>query len=734
MYVVQLSDGREKEMTANVIAEKILEHCNDDGHTYSVLDSIIGHRCTQEALTKEQGWSVGKSNKTRKPTTAGWELLVVWKDGSNRWIPLSELKNSCPIEVAEYARSQNIDDEAAFAWWVPHTLRKKEAIMAKVKSRYWRTSEKFGLKLPHSVEEALKIDTENRNSHWRDAIKKELLNVKIAFEIYRDRDITPKMVREDSKLLPGYQEIKYHFVFDIKMDFTRKARLVAGGHTTETPSSITYSSVVSRDSMRIAFTMAQMLELDILSADIGNAYLNAPCREKIWVEAGPEFGESWKGCILLIKRALYGLKSSGAIWRNLLSSSMWALGFTSCIADPDVWLRPQIKPDGQEYYEYVLIYVDDIMCMSHKAKDIMLDISKLYKLKEPPAEPKTYLGANFSKQVVNGRSVWCMTCDEYVRESIQKVRMMLYNDGNGYNLTTKTHGLPWKSGYKPEIDITPLLQDEMVSRYQNLLGMLRWIVELGRIDILQEVSKLSSYNAAPREGHLLALYRIYSYLNRFPKSKLFYDVGYMDLESIFEDKDWSDFYPDAEEPIPDRAPSPRGPSVQTICFCDADHATNLATRRSHTGIVIYLMGVPIIWYSKRQNTIESSTFGSEFNALRIATDQIQAFRYKLRMMGIRVDEPTYVYVDNRSVSQCNIPEGQLQKKHNQVCYHRVRECIAMGMIRLGWIDRKFNVADLFTKHLDYNTRFRHIHRMIRVENMHINERCLDVMDMKEEEW
>jgi len=101
--------------------------------------------------------------------------------------------------------------------------------------------------------------------------------------------------------LQGYQEIKCHMIFDIKMDgnFTRKARLVAGGHTTKTPASSTYSSVVSRESVQVAFLLAALNDLDLFAANVGNAYLNAPCREKIWCRAGKEFGSN-EGCIMII--------------------------------------------------------------------------------------------------------------------------------------------------------------------------------------------------------------------------------------------------------------------------------------------------------------------------------------------------------------------------------------------------------------------------------------------------
>ena len=109
----------------------------------------------------------------------------------------------------------------------------------------------------------------------------------------------------------GYQKIPLHFVFDVKMDFTRKMQLVAGGHKTEALKTLTYSSIMSRDSMHIAFLLAALNDVDILSADIGNAYLNAPTREKVYAIASPEFG--WRqGQSVIIKRVLHGIKSSRA--------------------------------------------------------------------------------------------------------------------------------------------------------------------------------------------------------------------------------------------------------------------------------------------------------------------------------------------------------------------------------------------------------------------------------------
>ena len=165
----------------------------------------------------------------------------------------------------------------------------------------------------------------------------------------------------------------------------------------------------------------------------------------------------------------------------------------------------------------------------------------------------------------------------------------------------------------------------MVTQYQNMIGVLRWCVELGRLDINMEVALLSSYSAAPREGHLQAAYHIFAYLRKHLHSRNVFDHGlpYIDESQFTETTEkWKEFYGDVYEEIPPGQPEPRGNSVIITCFVDADHAGNLVTRRSHTGILIFLNKAPIIWYSKRQNTVEASTFGSEFNALRQAKEMI----------------------------------------------------------------------------------------------------------------
>jgi len=141
-----------------------------------------------------------------------------------------------------------------------------------------------------------------------------------------------------------------------------------------------------------------------------------------------------------------------------------------------------------------------------------------------------------------------------------------------------------------------------------------------------------------------------------------------------------------------------GNPVCIRAYVDANHAGNLANRRSHTGILIYVNNAPVVWYSKRQNTVETSSFGSEYVALRICTEMLESLRYKLRSFGIPIDGPADVFCDNQSVvTNSSVPASVLNKRHNAICYHRVREAQAAGTIRVGWIKGEFNLADLFTK-------------------------------------
>ena len=164
-------------------------------------------------------------------------------------------------------------------------MKTRNRIINKIKSRYWKKEYKFGILLPKNVDDAFRIDTLNDNHFWRNSIEKELKTVCVAYKPYKQNgeNITPEQIRaERQKHLIGYKEITCHFVFDVKLDgsFTRKARFCANGSKTDVPKALSYSSVVSRESVRIAFLLASLNDVEVSACDISCAYLNAPVGEK----------------------------------------------------------------------------------------------------------------------------------------------------------------------------------------------------------------------------------------------------------------------------------------------------------------------------------------------------------------------------------------------------------------------------------------------------------------------
>ena len=143
-------------------------------------------------------------------------------------------------------------------------------------------------------------------------------------------------------------------------------------------------------------------------------------------------------------------------------------------------------------------------------------------------------------------------------------------------------------------------------------------------------------------------------------------------EDTFQHCDWKEFYHGAEEPIPGNMPKPRGKGIDLRLFVDSNHAGDKRNRRSRTGFLIYLNTALIQWYSKAQSTCETSVFGAEFLAMKTDVDTLRGVRYKLRMMGVPVMGPTFIFGDNMSViNNTSRPESVLRKKCNEVCYHSV---------------------------------------------------------------
>jgi hypothetical protein len=221
---------------------------------------------------------------------------------------------------------------------------------AKLKANRTRPVYKYGFQIPRNHAEALRIDEKFGNTKWVDAEKLEIQQL-FEYNAFHDTGLgTP--------VPEGHTKIPTHFVYDVKHDGRHKARLVAGGHRTETPVDSVYSGVVSLAGIRIVTFLAELNDMELWSTDIGNAYLESYTKEKVAFVAGDEFGDL-AGHTFIIIKALYGLRSSGARWHDRLFDTLSALGFQPARSDPDIWMRP-----CGDHYEYIACYVDDLLIAS----------------------------------------------------------------------------------------------------------------------------------------------------------------------------------------------------------------------------------------------------------------------------------------------------------------------------------------------------------------------------------
>jgi hypothetical protein len=470
--------------------QKNYSQCDPDGNQYVLLDEILDHCRLPTAIRLADQKVVRANGRTYlKRLTIGWQICCQWKDGSSSWENLSDLKESHPIETSEYAKIIGVDHEPAFNWWVSHVLIKRDRIILIVKKhnpRFLKKTHKFGIEVPKTVKDALEIDRRNGNTVWADAIAKEMKDICVTFKILLNGQSAPI----------GYQRIFCHMIFDIKMeDFRRKARLVAGGHRTKAPATITYASVVSCEKVHIALLMAALNDLEVKIGDVLNAYITAPVTKNVWTVIGPKFG-SKAGKIAVIVRALYGLKSAGAAFSAHLASFMRQMGYTSCKADPDLWYEAETRPDNNfKYYAYILCYDNDILVMHHDPMTILDKINGYMPLKPSSVgDPDIYLGAKLcGTRLKNGIRAWGLSTPKYVAQAVTNCEQHLLKKlSNSYQLPSKAEN-PFPMDYCPEMDISNPLDPKCLSFYQHLIGVKQWIVELDCIDIATEIFLLSSH-------------------------------------------------------------------------------------------------------------------------------------------------------------------------------------------------------------------------------------------------
>ena len=252
----------------------------------------------------------------------------------------------------------------------------------------------------------------------------------------------------------------------------------------------TYLSVVSLRSLRMVMFIGELNGHEMRAGDIGNAYLLSKTSEKVCFVAGPEFGE-WAGHTLIIVKALYGLKSSGARYHEFWADEMHNEGWFPSKADPDVWMH-----DNGDHYEYLAVWVDDLFYVGKDANAFckLLD-KKGYKLKGV-GMPSYHLGGDFER-VKEPFEVLTWGSTTFVKKMFLKYEKMF-----GEPIGKSQIHAPLEPGDHPELDESRLCDDKEQRQYMSMVGDMQWAVALGCMDISVATVALSGFRAHPRVGHL----------------------------------------------------------------------------------------------------------------------------------------------------------------------------------------------------------------------------------------
>ena len=667
LYRVRFDDGKNRTYDYEELIE-LANHDDEEGVERWTFEKILNHQYSKDPKRKGR-----------------IDVQVKWQGFEEpTWEPMEVIKKDDPVTLAQYAKSKELLDQAKWKWaykYVKNDQKMQRMLrqMNLAKKRKVGIKYQFGIRVPRTIKEAYELDKLNNDTAWADAIEKEVRLLYDLFECF-------KLVPENEGPPEGYNKIPLLWAFAVKYDGRRRARCVAGGHKTPDLDEDLYSGVVNLETVRLAFIAAILMDLKVIAADVSSAYINAFTTEKVYVIAGPEFGQL-EGRKLIIVRALYGLKSSGARWHQKLADNLRDMGFYQCKADFDLWIR-----NMGDHYEYVAVIVDDLLIFSKDPDEIIKDLEKVfgYELKGV-GTPEYYNGADI--EFDEDRNCWTMSAKTYIKNVCERIEKLL-------NVTLKNYDSPLIVGDHPELDESDLMAGSEISIYQMLIGCAQWAVTLGRYDIQYATNTLARFANMPRDGHYQRALRLFGYLKHHVKGKIWMDPDDPCLDGIiFNKQNWKDLYPDAEEATDPDAPDPLiEKDVQITAMVDASHGSCYDTRRSVTGYIIMVGRSIIKWYSKRQNTVESSSYGSELVAMRIAVEAILEIRYKLRMMGIKIAPTSNLLCDNQAVIiNTQLPTSSLKKKHNSVAYHKCREAVAADIIRTAHISTHINVADVLTK-------------------------------------
>jgi len=437
-------------------------------------------------------------------------------------------------------------------------------------------------------------------------------------------------------------------VFTVKVDGSgsivkRKARLVAQGYTQVYGVDYweTFCPVIRRESLRVMFAIAVSNGWVIEQMDVVAAYLNGGLQETVFMSQPEGFASDDPNQVCLLKKSIYGLHQSGKVWSDFLCNVLLRLGFDFCDGDPCVFIKEGIML-GTYVDDLILIGEQDIVSLTKR------QLSEIVKIKDlGPA-------SHFVGFTIRRLSSERLTIDQgcYIEDTLKEFNM------------SECAGVasPCVPGNWPEEDNSEPF-DEVV--YRKAVGRLLDVANCTRPDIAFAVSRLSRFNHCPTIFKWKELKRVLRYL----KETLFFKLHFVKCNGVLN------------------------------AYCDADWANDKSDSISVGGCLIN-MGGPVIWRSKKQGLVATSTVMAEYISMYDCCRELDWHVEFLNEVRFCFRVPAVLFCDNQgAISIANSRKVSQQTKHIRFRYHFVRECVSLGTVVLKYVCSKENVADVFTKGL-----------------------------------
>ena len=300
-------------------------------------------------------------------------------------------------------------------------------------------------------------------------------------------------------------------------------------------------------------------------------------------------------------------------------------------------------------YEYIVIYVDDLLMASEKPQQNIKDLKEKFKLKIKGDGPlKYHLGCDYKP---DNDGTLAAQPTKYINKTLESCKKMFPNE-NFLNVTS----LLEKNDH-PERDNAELCNEEHITKYMCMIGQLQCTITLGRYEILTHVMSMPSFRLAPKIGHLKRLKRLYGYLAKTKHFAIRYRTKELEYSHLpKQEYEWTrTVYGNVKEEIPNDIPKQLRKRVITTTFLDANLLHDIVTGKLVTAVLHFVNTTPTHWFSKTQATVETATYGSEFIAAKTATGQIMDLRNTLRYLGVTIMTKAYLFGDNKSVVSYLVP-------------------------------------------------------------------------------